>query len=127
MRFAFPAIWLVLISGCVKAPITGRADPFLPPQVSIADADLANSTAFGPPRMERTDGILYVSVPVRSASDYDLHVDYRYSFFNQAGMPIDETGWIGGTTITRNSYTYIKFNSANANAADWHLQLRYAQ
>jgi hypothetical protein len=127
MRLAIAGALLMLAAGCVKSPITGRADPFVSPQVNIADADLANSTAFLPPRTERKDGLLFVTVPVRSASDYDLHVDYKYTFLNESGMPIDETGWIGGTTITRNSYTYIKFNSTSANAADFHLQLRYAQ
>ncbi len=127
MRFALLGMFLVAVAGCVKAPITGRADPYVPPQVNIADADLANNTAFLPPRTERRDGLLYVVVPVRSASDYDLHVDYKFTFLNDAGIPIDETSWIGGTTITRNSYTYIRFNSTSANATDFHLQLRYAQ
>jgi hypothetical protein len=42
-------------------------------------------------------------------------------------MPIEESGWLGGTTVTRNSYTNIRFNSANGNAADFQLQLRYAE
>ncbi|MCY2953317.1 MAG: DUF1425 domain-containing protein [Planctomycetota bacterium] len=127
MRVAIAGMLVVVMAGCVKAPITGRADPYVPPQVNIADADLANSTAFLPPRTERREGLLFVVVPIRSASDYDLHVDYRYTFLNDGGMPIDETGWIGGTTVTRNSYTYIKFNSTSANATEFHLQLRYAQ
>jgi len=127
MRYVIGGLLVVLMAGCVKAPITGRADPYVPPQVSIADADLANSTAFMPPRTERRDGILFVAVPIRSASDYDLHIDYRFTFFNETGMPIEESGWLGGTTVTRNSYTNIRFNSASGNAADFQLQLRYAQ
>jgi hypothetical protein len=126
-RFGLVLTVLVLLGGCVKAPIEPRADPYVPPQINIADADLANRTAFLPVRTERRNGILYVTVPARAASNLDLHVDYKYTFLDENGMPVDETGWIGGTTLTRNSYTYIRFNSTNANAADFHLQLRYAQ
>ncbi|MGE5611607.1 MAG: hypothetical protein ACM359_20320 [Bacillota bacterium] len=127
MRYGILGLMMLMMAGCVKAPIEGRADPYLPPQVSIADADLANHTAVSMPIMERKNGILYVTVPVRSASDLDLHVDYQVTFFNENGTPIEQTGWIGGTTITRNSYRYIKVNSSSGNAADFQMQLRYAQ
>ncbi|HEX2973746.1 MAG TPA: hypothetical protein VHP11_15545 [Tepidisphaeraceae bacterium] len=127
MRYGILGLLMVMLAGCVKAPIEGRADPYVAPQVSFADADLANRTAVLPPIMERKDGILYVTVPVRVASDLDLHIDYQVTFFNENGAPIEQTSWIGGTTITRNSYRYIKVNSSSGNAVDFHMQLRYAQ
>ena len=127
MRYAIFGLMMVIAAGCVNAPIEGRAEPYSIPQISFADADLANSTSVSPPQMKRENGILYVTVPVRSASDYDLHVDYKVAFTDQSGAVIYESGWTGGTTVPRNSWTYIRFNSPSANAADFHLQLRYAQ
>src|SRR4030095_6937143 len=127
MRYALLLVFLA-VGGCgVRAPIEGRADPYTPAQVHFASADLANKTAVLPPVMERKNGILYVTVPVRSAVSRDLHVDYRITFFNDVGAPIDQTNWIGGTTLVANTPSYIKFNSVSGNAADFQLDLRWAE
>lgn len=128
MKWLAVLMAMALAGGCVNPPIEGRADPYVPPQISFADADLANRTAVLPPTFERKEGILYVTVPVRNTSGLDLHIDYKVQFLNQAGAPSEPaTGWIGGTTLIRNSMTYLRVNSSNANAADFHLQFRYAQ
>jgi hypothetical protein len=75
----------------------------------------------------RNGGILFVTVPIRSASNLDLHVDYRVTFLNQAGSPIYQSGWTGGTTLVRNVFSEIQFNSPSADAADFRLDLRYSQ
>jgi uncharacterized protein YcfL len=124
--------WLLLILfsvGCaVREPIAGRADPYRPHQVNFADPDLANKTAIAPPMTERRNGLLYVTVPVRSSVNRDLHVDYRVTFFNEQGTPIEgPTHWTSGPTLIANTPSYIQFNSLSANAADFQLDLRYAQ
>jgi hypothetical protein len=127
MRYAILGLVMMVAAGCVRPPIEGRAEPYGIPQVNFADPELANYTSVSPPQMKRENGILYVTLPIRSASDFDLHVDYKVAFLDQSGTVIYESGWTGGTTIPRNSWTYIKVNSTSANAADFHLQLRYAQ
>jgi hypothetical protein len=119
---------ILLAAGCgVNKPIEGRADPYAPAQIHFADADLANKTAVSPPIMERRNGILYVTVPIRSAVNLDLHVDYKVSFFNEAGAPIEQSGWTGGTTLVSNTPSYIKFNSMSANAHDFQMDVRWSQ
>lgn len=119
---------LTLLAGCgVKSPISGRSDPYFREQVHFTDADLANKTAVGQPVPERRDGLLFVSVPIRSASNNDLHIDYRVTFFNQQGSPIEQTGWLGGTTLPANTPSFLRFNSTTANAADFQVDVRWAQ
>lgn len=114
--------------GCsVKEPITARADPHVKEQIHFADVSLRNRTAVEPPIMERRNGLLYVTVPIRSASNYNLHVDYRVTFFDRSGVPIETTPWLGGKTLTANVPDVIQFNSTNANAADFRLDLREAR
>lgn len=127
MRYVVGGLLLVMAAGCVKPPLQGRADPYVPDQINIANRDLRDRTAFQPAVLKRENGILYVTQPVRAATNLDLHVDYKVVFVDSTGSVVDETGWLGGLTLTRNTWSYIRVNSANANAADFHLQLRYAQ
>jgi uncharacterized protein YcfL len=116
---------LVAFAGCVKSPIEGRADPYIRQQIHFADFDLANKTAVSPPIMERRNGLLYVTVPLRSAWDLDLHVDYRVTFFNEAGVPIEgPTSWTGAHLVS-NIPSSITVNSLTPNAADFQMDLRY--
>jgi len=128
MRLAVLSL-ILLAAGCaVREPIAGRADPYQRHQVNFADPDLANKTAVSPPMTERRNGLLYVTVPVRSSVNRDLHVDYRVTFFNENGTPIEGPGlWTAGPTLIANTPSYIQFNSMTGNAADFQLDLRYAQ
>lgn len=124
------AIALTLFTGCgIKGPITGRADPYFPEQIHPTDDDLANKTAFSTPLMERRNGLLYVTVPVRSTVNHDLHIDYRVTWFDELGTPIDGGmgNWMGGTTLAARTPQYIRFNSTSANAANFQMDVRWAQ
>jgi hypothetical protein len=119
---------ILLAAGCgVNKPIAGRADPYVSSQIHFADADLANKTAVGIPNVERRNGILYVTVPIRSTENANLHVDYRATFFNDNGAPIETSSWTGGTTLEANTPSYIRFNSTSANASDFQLDLRWSR
>ena len=128
MKYAILTLMLLSLGCAVREPIAGRADPYPAHQVNFADPDLANKTAVSPPRTERRNGLLYVTVPVRSSVNRDLHVDYRVTFFNENGVPIEGPGnWTSGPTLIANTPSYIQFNSISGNAADFQLDLRYAQ
>jgi hypothetical protein len=129
MRLTLVSMLLLAgLAGCgVKPPIEGRADPFLPVQISIAEADLANKTAVGTPIMERRNGILYVTVPVRSASDYDLRIDQRWSFLSAQGRTIYQGSWEGGKKLVSNVQDSVSANALNGDAADFRLELRYSE
>jgi hypothetical protein len=119
---------LVLASGCVKPTIEGRQDPFPPSQIMFASKDLKDKTAVGAPVVSRdeTGGILHVTVPVRAATDLQLYVDYRTTFFDRNGQQISQTGW-SRKTLAPNVPDRIVVNSMGPNAADFQIDLRYAQ
>lgn len=119
---------LALLAGCgVKPPIEGRVDPYPQGQIHFASKDLRDKTAVGLPVMERRDGILYVTVPIRSASNYDLRVDYRVTFFNAQGQPIYTSGWEAASKLISNVPSEIQVHSLTGDAADFRLDLRYSQ
>ena len=119
---------LILASGCVKAPIEGRLDPYESKQIHFASADLKRRTAVGMPNAQRDDAgnILYITVPVRAATDTELHVDYRVTFFDRNGQVLNQTGWFT-RTLAPNVPDYVTVNSMGGRAADFQMDLRWAQ
>jgi uncharacterized protein YcfL len=121
---------LTLIAGCSSsnAPITARQETYPRHQVHLVDAELRGKTMVGNPETYREDGLLYVIVPVRSTTDRNLHIDYRFMFFDEHGRPIEPmTKWLGGKTLPAHTPDQIMFNSTSANAADFQLDIRWAR
>ena len=119
---------LLITFGCgVRPPIEGRRDPFTPPQVSIAENSLKHATAVGDPRVTRdSSGLLVVTVPVRSETNQDLHVDYQVAFLDSAGHQLSQTGWFT-KTLTSKVPDEITVSSMSAQAADFRMKFRWAR
>jgi len=117
----------VIATGCVKAPIEGRLDPYESKQIHFASEDLKNRTAVGIPSAQRDaeGGILYITVPVRAATWQELHVDYRVTFFDRNGQQLSQTGWFT-RTLTPNVPDSITVNSMGPRAADFQMDFRWA-
>ena len=122
------ALMTLLLAGCVKPPIEGRLDPYPANQVHFASKDLRDNTAVGTPEASRDDAgnILYITVPIRAATNRELHVDYRVTFFDRNRQVLNQTGWFT-RTLAPNVPDYITVNSMGARAADFQMDLRYAQ
>ena len=118
------------LPGCVdtvKPPIAARQDPYQREQIHIAQIDLRRHTAFDAPILTRDDaGLLFVTVPVRAATDLKLYVDYRVTFFDRTGQPLNQTTWLH-KTLTPNTPDQITFNSTSSRAVDFQMDLRYAE
>jgi hypothetical protein len=129
-RISLLAISTLALLGCntVRGPIEGRADPFVPPQVTFASSDLAKSTAVSAPNLQRDDAgnLLHVTVPIRSAINKTLYVDYRVTFLDAGGGVVSETGW-NTKTLEANTPSSISVNSTNSRASDFVLSLRWAR
>ena len=129
-RLLMLPVLLVGLVGCnsVKAPIEGRQDPYTPSQVMFASKDLKNHTAVDAPRVARdeTGGILNVTLPIRAATNLQLYVDYRASFFDRNGQLINQTTWFN-KTLAPNVPDQITVNSMSPRAADFQIDLRYAK
>ena len=118
---------LTVLGGCVKSPNYARNDPFVPAQIQISDNDLRKKTAFGEPLVSRdAAGLLFVTVPLRAATDLTLYVDYRTTFFDRTGRPIQQTAWLN-KTLYPNVFDHIQINSISPEAADFVIDLRYAR
>ena len=118
------------VVGCnsVKAPIEGRQDPYTPSQVMFTSKDLKNHTAIDAPRVARDDsgGILHVTLPIRAATNMQLYIDYRVSFFDRNGQLINQTAWFN-KTLAPNVPDQLTANSMSPRAADFQFDLRYAK
>ena len=125
---SIPIMLAIFVVGCVKPPIEGRLDPYTPSQIHFASKELRNDTAVGTPNLTRdTEGnILYVTVPVRAATNKELHVDYRLTFFDKNGQVLSKTGWFT-RTLAPNIPDNIEANSSSGRAADFQIDFRYAQ
>lgn len=121
-----PAI-LYLVGCTVNKPIEGRADPYVPSQIHLDSDELRRDTAFGTPVVTRNEsGNLVVTVPVRSAVNQYLHVDYRVTFYDANHTPIESYGPFT-KTLDANTPDQITVNSTTPRAADFQISFRYAR
>jgi hypothetical protein len=120
----------MLGGGCadnVKAPIAAREDPYQREQIHMTSLEVRRHTAVEAPILTRDDGgLLFVTVPVRAATDQKLYVDYRVTFFDRAGGVLNQTGWLH-KTLPPNTPDQITFNSTSPRAVDFQMDLREAE
>ena len=120
----------VLLGACtnsVNPPIEGRADPYRAAQIHFDSDQLRRDTAVGVPILVHNEsGMLVVTIPLRSAIDKSLYVDYRVTFFDRNGVPIERYGPFT-KTLDANTPDQIQVNSTSTRAADFQVDLRYAK
>jgi len=115
------------LAGCTvntNPPLEGRLEPFESKQVHFASPHLRNETFVSRPQLSRdATGLLFVTLPVRSAVDKRLYVDYRVTFFDDNHDPLNQTTWF---TKTLEPFTpdQITVNSTTARAADFQIDFR---
>lgn len=125
----FLLIPAMLLLGCtVNPPVQGRADPYVPGQVHLDSDQLRRDTAFGAPIITRNEaGMLVVTLPVRSAINQYLHVDYYVTFLDSSGVPIGPKMGPFTKTLEANTPDRIVVNSTSTRAADFQIDFRYAK
>ena len=131
-RILIPLFALIAAAGCkqgVEPPHCTRADPFDSGHVTVSGEhgdDLRRSTAFEQERIGRDQyGLLTVTIPIRSAVDHTLHLEYQYSFFDGSGRLVE--GPMGWTPINLEAASpgTIQFTSTQPTATDFHVNIRY--
>lgn len=124
------ALVFVVSAGCgstVKPPITARSDPYRAEQIHYTDGELKGRTVVGDVKLHRTDaGILQAVVQMRAAIDKTFSIDYRVTFFDAAGRPIQTTGWTP-KTLNANTFEYLTANSLSADAQEFQMDIRYSE
>lgn len=129
MKSVLSVIFLVAVIGCnsVRPPKVGRDDPYEAQQIHFASEELRRDTAVSKPVVSRDPaGLLVVSVPIRSAIDKTVYVDYRVTFFDQTGQEVGQTTW-SRATLESNVPQRITVNSTTARAADFQMDFRYSR
>jgi len=119
-----------LLAGCsnsVRPPKEGRDDPYASQQIHFASEELRRDTAVGTPVVSRdAAGLLFVAIPVRSAIDKTVYVDYRVTFFDQSGQEVHKTSW-ARATLEANVPQRISLNSTTTRATDFQVDFRYSR
>jgi hypothetical protein len=129
MRIVTLAILALLALSCdyVRPPIQGRQDPYSTAQLHFASDTLRKDTAVGTPLVARdASGILHVTVPVRSAINKTLYVDYRVTFFDRNRHVVERLGPFT-KTLDPNTPDEIQVNSTSSRAEDFQIDFRYAK
>ena len=124
--FAMGLLSLGLLAAGCEGPIPAYQDPSAPLQVSLTGYGLQDKIRVVVPKPERVGaGQLKVTVQVFNRTNSDLTVDYRYSFTDKAGTPVENSniGW-EGERLPPNGYQTITFTSMSAAAEDFRVQLR---
>lgn len=128
-RLAIGSLLLTLLAvGCIKKPIEGRADIYPPSQIHFTEEDLRRKTAVGVPIVNRDeDGqILFVTVPIRAATNLQLYVQYRVTFLDAFGQVVWQSTWFN-KTLAPNVFDQVSVNSPSPRAADFRVDFRYAK
>ena len=116
------------LAGCVNPPKQPRLDPYGSAQVHVDSEDLRTHTAVGVPIVTRDDtgNLVHVTLPIRSATDQTLYIDYYVTFFDRTGQRISKLGPFS-KTLQANTPDSIQVNSMSPRAADFQIDLRYSR
>jgi uncharacterized protein YcfL len=123
---------LVLV-GCktVQPPARGRADVTDHRRVFFSKQEgekLREQTAILSENLTRDQfGLITAVVPIRSAVNRTLYLEYQYEFYDETGRKAEGPfGWIP-LTLEAGSPATIQFTSTSPNAADYRITIRRAR
>ena len=105
-------------------PLPGRAYP-----QNVAIEGLGKVLVYGDPVVDPStaDRPMSVSVPVRSAGDDILNIQYRFQFFDAQGRPLKSNlGW-RFMNLDPKVQVFLQATSLETAAEDWRLQIRPAR
>ncbi len=124
------ALLALALVGCTNKnpPIQPRQDPWGRSQIHMTSEDLRRETYVDQPIVTRDDAgnLVHVTVPIRSAINKTLYVDYYVTFFDRNGQPISRLGPFT-KTLQANTPDSVTFNSVSARATDFQVDFRYAR
>lgn len=127
---AVPA--LIAAAGCsnnyVREPIQPRQDVYQAgdrPQIFFDSTNLRNDTAADTPSVLRDqNGLLHVTVPIRSVINKQLYVEYRVIFFDRDHQEIDRSPW-RDKTLPANLPESVTVTSTTPRAESFQVHFRY--
>lgn len=129
---ALCALALSGLIGCsnnyVRDPIQPRQDVYHSTdrvQIFFDSTDLRNDTAADTPSVIRDqNGLLHVTVPIRSVINKQLYVEYRVIFFDRDHQEIDRSPW-RDKTLPANLPESVIVTSTTPRAESFQVHFRY--
>jgi uncharacterized protein YcfL len=120
------ALALLASAGCQSGPRPPN-NTYGPPQIYFATEELRRDTQVDQPVVNRDENnLLRVTIPIRSAINYRLYVDYRVTWFDANGQPLNEhTGWLT-KTLEPNVADHVTVTSTSPRAANFQVDFRYS-
>ena len=127
---AMAALVVAAIAGCQKpytGPYEAQYDEYQPyPTVTLSQASLREAIRITEPRVERlSDGLLLVTLPLRSASDEPIHVEWRIEFLDKRGVPIEPRMNWRPLRLEPRQPESISAGSTSGDAENYNVQLRW--
>jgi hypothetical protein len=117
------------LAGCTteQAPPSQPMAP-VPAQVDFSDSDLRGDLGVGTVRMWRDPSqLLHVTVPVRNLTQTPMPIDWRVTYYDVNGIPLDApTGW-AAITLSPNVFQDVMSNCWTPRGYDFKMDLRYAR
>lgn len=115
-----------VLAGCDTLPQAKR-DPYHDdqyPQVAAIEG-MDQYVVYGTPTVVRVEGRpISISVPMRSRSDSDLNVQYRFEFFDQNKQVVrPEMEW-RYIQIPPRMQVFLQGDALDTKAVDWRLTVR---
>lgn len=114
------------LAGCT-GPISAEQDGIplqLYPQVTTTGYWLQQEIRVQPPVASRVgNGQLKVQMPIRTHTDFDLSIDYQFTFLDQNGLQVEQPGW-QYIRVPRKGMAQIECTSLTP-AADFRVLLRW--
>jgi hypothetical protein len=134
MKLSTFTLLAVLAAGCnsgpppADGPAPAIPEDAAPTQVNFNSTDLQQSIRIG--TVVRTidgNGIMHLTVPVRAVTEYDLTVDYRFTYLDESRALVDQPASWQARTLHAGTFEYIQATAPSPRARDFVLDLRHAQ
>ena len=129
------AVGLPLLPACQQAPIapnSARTDPLffeLYPGIAV-DPWFKDKIVTTPERITFTpassDQAATIMVPLRSLASNEAWVQYRFLWFDDAGVQVGETGW-QRTKLVPQYEQQFQAASVSADTVAWRMEVRVAR
>jgi uncharacterized protein YcfL len=126
---------LLLPAGCASntpIPAAGSGDPYPAPlndpQITVLSPELREVLYFQPAFLDRGgNDVLVVQVPVRNNAPRQYLIDYRFLFYDEAGLELAPTmGW-KMAALEPEQVLRLKANSLSSEAVRYRLELKWAR
>jgi uncharacterized protein YcfL len=128
-------ITCTIAAGCEtpdRAPAYGYGDPYPAPMndpdITVLSPDLRQWLGFQEAIVVKADGRpIEVQVPVRNLASRQYLIEYRFLFYDDAGMELEPVmGW-KFVSLDANQLVNLKANSMGPDAVRYRLEVRWSK